>query len=77
MGRQPVLVGRLLMLKVIIGVYATVFVCATASLARSTWYLSPGGSDSAGIGSRQKPWRTIRFATSQVPDDGPDPRLIF
>jgi hypothetical protein len=58
------------MLKLIIAMHAAVFVCATASPAASTWYLSPGGSDSAGIGSRQKPWRTIRFATSNVPDDG-------
>ena len=64
------------MLKVIITVYATAFVCATARPAGSTWYLSPGGSDSTGIGSRQKPWRTIRFATSKAPDDGSTINLL-
>jgi hypothetical protein len=58
------------MLDVIIPLYATGFICAAAGPAASTWYLSPSGSDSAGVGSREKPWRTIRFATGNVPDDG-------
>jgi len=36
----------------------------------STFYLSPSGSDTTGIGTRQKPWKTISRAISKVPDDG-------
>jgi hypothetical protein len=58
------------MLEVIIPLSATGLICAAAGPAASTWYLSPSGSDSMGVGSREKPWRTIRFATGEVPDDG-------
>jgi hypothetical protein len=57
------------MLEVIIPLYATGFICAGAGPAASAWYLSPSGSDSAGVGSREKPWRTIRFATGNMPED--------
>ena len=35
-----------------------------------TFYLAPGGDDAAGDGSRERPWRSIRHATDNVPDDG-------
>jgi hypothetical protein len=38
--------------------------------AASTRYISPGGNDAAGDGSRDKPWKTIRFASDHVADDG-------
>jgi hypothetical protein len=36
----------------------------------STFYLSPAGSDGAGTGARQKPWKSISHAAGKVPDDG-------
>ncbi len=63
-------VHRLSMFRIVIALCATVFLRAAVSSAGSTWYLSPSGSDSTGVGSREKPWRTIRFATGKVPDDG-------
>src|SRR5208283_2722257 len=33
----------------------------SVSWAAGAWYLSPGGSDSHGDGSRQRPWRTIGY----------------
>lgn len=34
-----------------------------------TYYLAPTGDD-AGDGSKGRPWKTLRHATSEVPDDG-------
>jgi hypothetical protein len=36
----------------------------------ATFYLSPGGSDTSGTGTRQSPWKTIQHATAKMPDDG-------
>jgi hypothetical protein len=46
--------------------------CSASALAYagSTRYLSPTGDDAKGDGSRQRPWKTIRFATDHVADDG-------
>ena len=43
---------------------------ASDSWAASTWYLSPSGSDSHGDGSRERPWKTIGYASGKIPDDG-------
>jgi hypothetical protein len=40
------------------------------NLTAGTYYLSPTGSDMAGTGARQKPWKSIQHATSKMPDDG-------
>lgn len=40
-----------------------------APLSAATFYLSPSGSDETGMGSRQRPWRTIAQAVRKVPDD--------
>ena len=45
-------------------------VWAGAAAADETHYVSAGGSDKDGDGSQARPWRTIRFATDKVPDDG-------
>ena len=42
----------------------------SACAAGSVRYLSPGGSDQSGDGSRARPWKTIRHATDRVSDDG-------
>ena len=49
---------------------AVLFGWVNQSYASSTCYLSPTGSDSAGDGSRERPWKTIRFAIEKVADDG-------
>ena len=49
---------------------ALLFLAQASKLSADTFYLAPGGSDSAGNGSRQKPWRTMEYATGKVPDDG-------
>ncbi len=36
----------------------------------ATFYLSPGGSDTGGTGTRQAPWKTLQHATGKMPDDG-------
>ncbi|MGA2063958.1 MAG: right-handed parallel beta-helix repeat-containing protein [Thermoguttaceae bacterium] len=39
-------------------------------LAAGIYYVAPNGSDTAGDGSRAKPWQTIRCATDKIPDGG-------
>ncbi len=45
-------------------------IAASAPVNAGTYYLSPSGSDTAGNGSRQNPWKTIKSATGRIPDDG-------
>ncbi|MHC4405242.1 MAG: hypothetical protein ACYTG0_36815 [Planctomycetota bacterium] len=42
----------------------------TAHVCGGTYHLSPTGDDARGDGSRQRPWKTLRHATSRLPDDG-------
>ena len=54
----------------LIATLALLTLCLTADVRGNIYYLSPSGDDIHGVGTRQRPWRTIRHATSQVPDDG-------
>jgi hypothetical protein len=47
-----------------------VFFTLLTSTFAGTYYLSHVGNDASGNGSRQNPWKTIRTATDNLPDDG-------
>lgn len=49
---------------------ALIFPSLAGNLAAGTYYLSPTGSDTAGAGTRQKPWKSLQQATVKMPDDG-------
>jgi hypothetical protein len=48
----------------------TAIVSALAAYAQSTYYVSPSGNDSTGVGSASNPWATPARAIAQVPDNG-------
>ena len=52
------------------------FACVGWTHAGTTVYLSPSGSDSAGNGSLQRPWATIRYAIHSIPDNASEIVLL-
>ncbi|MDR3182574.1 MAG: hypothetical protein LBT89_06590 [Planctomycetaceae bacterium] len=41
-----------------------------SAVSAGTYYISPAGSDTAGLGNEEKPWRSLTKAIISVPDDG-------
>lgn len=43
---------------------------ATSAVYGSTYYVAPTGIDTTGNGSAARPWKTLQYAITAIPDDG-------
>ena len=43
---------------------------ATSAVYGSTYYVAPTGIDTAGNGTAARPWKTLQYAITAIPDDG-------